>query len=184
MAIAPFDTVTCVLQWDDPFGGAANDYDLFVFDDAMNVLDSGTSTQDGTQDPLEFVVAGNPTAAPKPVKVAIERVAGADRTLKMFCLGGLAQEYVTPAGSIIGHAALSEKMPSPMNVTDPGLTTSSCSACAARRDLSDAGNSAEADLVAFDGVTISTQEDSRAVRPRVDSSARPRPRPTPQPSPH
>ena len=45
--------------------GAANDYDLFVFDDAMNVLDSGTRVRgDGTQDPLEFVVAGNPTAAP------------------------------------------------------------------------------------------------------------------------
>ncbi|MEM6794471.1 MAG: S8 family serine peptidase [Acidobacteriota bacterium] len=44
------------LQWSDPQDGAANDYDLFLLDAALaNVLKASTNTQNGTQDPLEFL---------------------------------------------------------------------------------------------------------------------------------
>ena len=45
-----------VLQWADPWGKSANDYDLFLIDADDNVLASSTNTQDGTQDdPIEFI---------------------------------------------------------------------------------------------------------------------------------
>ena len=44
-----------VLQWADPWGASTNDYDLFLLDANNNLLASSTSTQNGTQDPFEYI---------------------------------------------------------------------------------------------------------------------------------
>lgn len=50
------------LYWADPLGGATNDYDLFVFNNALTtVVASSTNVQSGTQDPLEQTGTGNTT---------------------------------------------------------------------------------------------------------------------------
>ncbi|MFT3744447.1 MAG: S8 family serine peptidase [Pyrinomonadaceae bacterium] len=50
------------LYWADPLGGSSNDYDLFVMNNTLTaVVDSSTTTQNGTQDPFE--VTANPTTA-------------------------------------------------------------------------------------------------------------------------
>src|SRR5215468_2524038 len=50
------------LYWADPLGGSTNDYDLFVFNNALTaVVASSTNVQNGTQDPFEQVNAGNTT---------------------------------------------------------------------------------------------------------------------------
>ncbi|HEV7645022.1 MAG TPA: S8 family serine peptidase [Pyrinomonadaceae bacterium] len=42
------------LYWADPLGGSANDYDLYVFNNALTaVVASSTNIQSGTQDPFE-----------------------------------------------------------------------------------------------------------------------------------
>ncbi len=42
------------LSWSDPLGGSANDYDLFILNNAATtVVASGTNIQSGTQDPYE-----------------------------------------------------------------------------------------------------------------------------------
>lgn len=47
--------VSVELQWADAFGASSNDYDLYIVNLNNNtVVSSGTSTQNGTQDPLEF----------------------------------------------------------------------------------------------------------------------------------
>jgi hypothetical protein len=49
--------VSVELQWADAFGASNNDYDLYIINLNNNtVVASGTSTQNGTQDPLEFAV--------------------------------------------------------------------------------------------------------------------------------
>jgi subtilisin family serine protease len=122
MLVPPSGTLTCFLQWDDPFGAATNDYDLFLFDDALHLLDAGTSSQTGTQDPFEFVATNNPGASPMAVKIVIRKTAGEVRRLKMFCPGGREQEYVSPSGSIFGHPALSEVVSvGAIDVADAGL---------------------------------------------------------------
>ena len=41
------------LNWSDPIGGSANDYDLFLVNSKGKVLASSTDVQSGTQDPIE-----------------------------------------------------------------------------------------------------------------------------------
>jgi uncharacterized repeat protein (TIGR01451 family) len=50
------------LYWSDPLGGSSNDYDLYVFNNALTVvLAASTNVQSGTQDPEEQVGSGNTT---------------------------------------------------------------------------------------------------------------------------
>ena len=65
---ANYDTITetssenldTVLFWADPWDASTNDYDLFVLDSTgTTVVDSSTTTQNGTQDPMEAVLPTN-----------------------------------------------------------------------------------------------------------------------------
>jgi hypothetical protein len=50
------------LYWADPLNGSNNDYDLYVFNNALGaVVASSTNVQTGTQDPFEEVATGNTT---------------------------------------------------------------------------------------------------------------------------
>ena len=49
--VNPFYT----LNWADPLGGSANDYDLFLVDSSGNVIASSTNIQNGQGDPFEFI---------------------------------------------------------------------------------------------------------------------------------
>ena len=131
--IDPGQAILVFLQWNDPFGGSANDYDLFLLNQAENdsvcVFDGSTcfpfSTefQTGTQDPIEAVFFFNSTGVPVTGKIVVNRFAGVTRRLEMFVLGGhfptAIQQYNVPDGSIFGHAGV----PS-------ALATGAISACA------------------------------------------------------
>ena len=54
-------TLTCILQWNDPFGGAADDYDLVLLDASLNVVAESIDPQVGAQDPIEAVSVVNQT---------------------------------------------------------------------------------------------------------------------------
>src|SRR5262249_45346603 len=54
--VPPGTTLTCVLQWNDPFRGSVNDYDLAAVDaDFGTLLAASSNVQNGTQDPLESI---------------------------------------------------------------------------------------------------------------------------------
>ena len=62
VGVTAFDALTAnagafpVLFWSDPLAGSSNDYDLFLLNSAGSAVVSGsTDTQDGTQDPFEFI---------------------------------------------------------------------------------------------------------------------------------
>ena len=90
------------LQWSDPLGGSGNDYDLFVIDADNNVLASSTDTQDGTQDPIEYIIS--PCSADREgARVVIVKNAGAaDRFLRLNSGGKLA---IATSGQTFGHSA-------------------------------------------------------------------------------
>src|SRR5436309_3434573 len=120
MLVLPGVTLVCILQWNDPFGGSANDYELGIFDDALNLVASSTGVQDGTQDPLEVAGVTNTSGSAQVAKVAIAKFSGADRVLEMFCLDGVQQQYVTD-GSVVGQAALPEVVAvGAIDVNNPG----------------------------------------------------------------
>ncbi len=92
-----------VLQWADPLGASANDYDLFLVDADDNVLASSTDTQDGTQDPIESISSQARDHADAFLVVVKVDAADADRYLRLSAIGGQLEEAT--AGNVFGHFA-------------------------------------------------------------------------------
>jgi subtilisin family serine protease len=158
LLVAPNTSVICALQWDDPFNQSANDYDLYLLDASLNVVDSSTGLQAGDGTPLEIVAAFNPTVAPLLAKVAIRKFSGATRHLKMFCLGGISPQYSTSTGSIFGHPGIAETVAvAALDVRDPGLDTIEpfSSRGPSRIAFPAASTRPKPDVTGFDGVSIS-----------------------------
>jgi subtilisin-like proprotein convertase family protein len=96
------------LWWADPLGGAANDYDLYLFDAAGNVTDFSQDIQDGDDDPFEILAAGSGANQ----RLAVVKYAGAARYLQLSVFrgrfvdstDGLLKGFSTP-GVLRGHAA-------------------------------------------------------------------------------
>ena len=56
--------VAIFLTWDDPFGGSANNYDLYLVQQSTGrVVASSTDVQSGAQDPSEIIDYVNSGAA-------------------------------------------------------------------------------------------------------------------------
>ncbi|NIV91836.1 S8 family serine peptidase [candidate division KSB1 bacterium] len=105
VTINPEGELTIVLQWNDPFSGSNNDYDLFLIDaDADTTLDQSTQTQNGTQPPIEAVTYENKTATTIQAEVVVANLTNAaTRLLEMFLLGEKfdLQEFNIPEGSVV-----------------------------------------------------------------------------------
>lgn len=99
-----FNTVTLVgssqynLNWSDPLGGSANDYDLFALNAAGTaVIAASTGNQNGTQDPFEAI-----GPAPAGSRLVISRFAGVDRFLRLTTNRG--RLNVNTVGQTTGHS--------------------------------------------------------------------------------
>ena len=89
-----------VLQWADPLGASANDYDLFLVDADGEVLASSTNTQDGTQDPIEYIGSfGNDEDA----YLVVVKDSGEDRFVRLDVIRG--QLDSATDGQMWGHFA-------------------------------------------------------------------------------
>ncbi len=107
--IGPGQQVTVVLQWDDPWGASANDYDLFLVTGIQNTrIARSEELQDGTGDPLEVVHYTNEGDSTIDARVWVKKYSGEARTLKVYIYGVPSNppDNITAAGSIIGHPAL------------------------------------------------------------------------------
>ena len=99
--------VPVTLWWADPLGHAANDYDLYLFDAAGNVLGVSQDVQNGDDDPYEILGTGAGTTQ----RLAVVRFSGAPRYLQLSALRGRYTNsadgltaYVSP-GITRGHSA-------------------------------------------------------------------------------
>jgi hypothetical protein len=106
------------MQWNDPFGGSANDYDIYIFDEDGDpagdplsdfpIGGAGIDAQTGTEDPIELAFVVNLNTANKRFFMVINRFdADPSSTLELNFNGFFA---VDPAkniaeGSVWGHAA-------------------------------------------------------------------------------
>ncbi len=134
-AFAPSNFFAAFLQWTEPFGEAATDYDLYIFDQngfpAGNpngdfpIGVNGTAVQDGSGTPLEIAVIINENEQNLPFFMIIDRFSGdPDKLMEMNFNGafGLDQTYVVPEGSVWGHAAAEGAIAvAAINVSDEGL---------------------------------------------------------------
>lgn len=95
------------LQWSEPFGAASSDYDLFAVDTFTgDILDSSTTTQNGNDNPSEFVFVENNGFGSLFVDIIIEKFNGTAQTLEIhFNLDGNLTEYNVPEDAVFGHPA-------------------------------------------------------------------------------
>ena len=89
-----------VLQWADPLGASANDYDLFLINEDGDVIASSTDTQDGTQDPIESIRSFFDYSG---LSVVIVKASGSDRYLRVHAFDG--RLAIQTAGNLYGHSA-------------------------------------------------------------------------------
>ena len=90
-----------VLQWADPLGASANDYDLFLVNEDGDVVASSTDTQDGTQDPIESILS--PIFDFSGLGVVVVKASGSDRYLRVHAFDG--RLAIQTAGNLYGHSA-------------------------------------------------------------------------------
>lgn len=91
---------TIVLQWSDPVGASANDYDLCRLDATLTVVSScSTNIQNGTQDPVELVSTGSANQ-----RLVVVRKAGAALRFMSLTTNRGRLQYAT-TGQTRGHSA-------------------------------------------------------------------------------
>jgi hypothetical protein len=122
--------VVAFLQWNDPFGGSSNDYDLFLLDEIDGFVAASTNFQTGSQNPVEAVGWVNESGQGRWFDVVIGRFAGSVRTFDMFVIcGGCAllpndavHNFNTPGSSVPnqGDAAGGVISVGAINALDPG----------------------------------------------------------------
>lgn len=104
VTVQPFGIVSIALQWNDPFGGSTNNFDLCVHDPAdipASPPFCSTNLQTGTQNPTEVLAIISLAPTPLTFGVSIHRVGGAaPRMFDLFILGGVMNEFVVPSGSV------------------------------------------------------------------------------------
>ncbi|MEO8197512.1 MAG: S8 family serine peptidase [Thermoanaerobaculia bacterium] len=100
------DAPAVVLHWTDPFGTAANDYDLYVLTgDLANVARFSNNTQDGIggdDDPVE-IISFFGSGASQGERLVVVRAAGAGRLLNLIAFRGELEQATRSA--LRGHAA-------------------------------------------------------------------------------
>jgi len=118
VVIPPFCSLRVVLQWNNPFGASADDFDLFIANSSnFEILAGSIEFQDGTQDPIEATGFTNTTTSPITVFIAVSEFQltspPGSLVLDYFaildCAGAL--QYVTPSESLVGNHAIEEALP-------------------------------------------------------------------------
>ncbi len=110
--LPPGDSVTVVLEWSEPFGLAASNYDLALYDtaDGSIPLAAGSRVQDGNDDPIEVLTWVNAGTASVQAEVDVSKPTSAPaRILELFVYphGGasLLPVNTNPDDSVYGHPA-------------------------------------------------------------------------------
>jgi hypothetical protein len=105
-------TLRVGLQWTQPWGAAATDLGLVLYDQSLSNVLASTATNNVGGDPYDFLAYDNTTGAPITVKLVIKRISGstAGLTLKFVTFDNGASrvthdEYATGAGTLVPHAA-------------------------------------------------------------------------------
>src|SRR3954447_13698739 len=125
------DGVPVTLFWADPLGAAADDYHLYLFNAAGNVVDFSQDVQDGNDDPYELLFT--PNTGGNGLKLAVVRFSGASKHFQLSALGGRFSDssslkaFVTPGvtrgpragGDAFGAAAAPPADPLPFDL-EPG----------------------------------------------------------------
>ncbi len=121
-------TIRLVLQWNNAFGRAADNYDLFIYDaNFSSILASSTDVQNGDDDPVEYVEYRNSFFLPRVIQIAVTKTSGANRRFSLYTFGNgvTPTQYAgTPEGAVYGHAAAEHALAvGAIDASEPGNDT-------------------------------------------------------------
>ncbi len=184
VTIAAGSTILLVLQWNNAFGLAADNYDLFIYDTGANILARSTDVQNGDDDPLEYVEYRNSFFLPRTIQIVVAKTSGANRRFKLYTFGN----SVTPTqyagameGTIYGHASAAHALAvGAIAASDPGNDTIepfSARGPARIYSYDSAGNPiafaerAKPDVIAIDGVQTKVGQAGFFANPFFGTSA-------------
>jgi subtilisin-like proprotein convertase family protein len=107
VSVAPGEVIIPTLHWNKPYGASSDDYDLFVYDAALQViLASSTDLQNGSGDPVERTSYKNLDNDELFINIVVNRASGSPSVelhLVNFGNGVTQHEYIRPVGGIYGH---------------------------------------------------------------------------------
>ncbi len=111
--ISAGSTVFIVLQWDDSFGSAQNDYDLYLISySTMDIVQSSETFQFISGDPIEIIQYTANAFTAGDFAIWVTQPDGSAETLEMFIYtNGQAYNYInniSTEDSIFGHQAMPE----------------------------------------------------------------------------
>lgn len=118
MNILPNESIDIVLQWNDRFGSSSNDYDLYLFrTDNRDILDRSIDTQNGNDDPLEYINYTNPTESEIEAEINIRNynAEASKRILELYIYtdnkkpkshSRILPNNIVTSDSIYGHPAI------------------------------------------------------------------------------
>jgi subtilisin family serine protease len=156
IALAPGGGATCVLQWDEPFGAAATDIDLWIFDADFQLLGKAENPQDGTQDPVEMFSVNNPSEEPQVLRLVVVPFSGDPRRIiRLVCFKTIQMEHVSLEGVIYGQQSVPEVIAvASIDVADEGHDTieGQSSPGPAKIFFPAPETRAKPDIASFDGV--------------------------------
>lgn len=112
------------LLWDDPWNTPTDDYNLYVFDNTGNLIDSSVNVQaPGTSHPIEFVGVQNKGGA-FAAELVVELASGTPGRFHLYGSGATeSTTQVAPGRCIIGHkAAVGEMATAAIEAEDPTST--------------------------------------------------------------
>lgn len=105
--IPGYSTMEVTMEWNDGWGSSGNDYDLFIYNQALTtILAKSTDDQNGNDHPYEGLFYSNTRSTPVTVNIVINKVLGTAKRLELFVSGAQEIQFATPGNSIFGHASL------------------------------------------------------------------------------
>jgi hypothetical protein len=112
VSIAGGEHFRAFLQWSDPWGASANNYDLYLIDsNSFATLAQSTNVQSGSTNPLEIVEWTNSTGVTKQAELWIVKKTGAaSREIELFTLNNSTLQFNTPGDALIAQQAVASVM--------------------------------------------------------------------------
>lgn len=128
--IPPGGSLRTVLEWDDPWTGSANDYDLYLYDTSTwgDPIAFSEYSQDGNDAPLEWMSYQNTGSSTIDAEIDVYNYAAVARTLEVYIypVSGtqVYSDNIVAADSVFGHAAVANVVSvGTINAADSGADT-------------------------------------------------------------
>ena len=114
-------SVTVFLQWNNKWGLANDDYDLYLADQNLQIIAGSENPQNGVGDPFEVTGFTNTSGGDLTLNVGVKKFAGASREFTLYLLDGASNLQYLTTGAVNGHQSAEHCLATgTINASEPG----------------------------------------------------------------